>query len=164
MESLTITPLLAAVLAVQMFILSLMVSMRRVSLGRAEGDIAKYPYQDGRDETLRRRMRAFGNFVEYTPLCLLLLGMLEWRSESIELIWGLGLAFIAGRILHALGMLLNPYFPLPRIVGMLCTYAVLLVSAYLILNDALHDTNLPLPNYEQAAEFFSQLKLQFVAG
>ncbi|MGJ8687764.1 MAG: MAPEG family protein [Spongiibacteraceae bacterium] len=159
MESLAITSVLTAVLAVQMFILSFMVSLRRVLLGRAEGDIAKYPYQDGRDETLRRRMRAFGNFAEYTPICLILLGILEWRSESIELIWGLGLAFIAGRILHALGMLLNPHFPLPRIIGMLCTYAVLLVSAYLVLEDALNGASVPLPSYEKVVEFFSHLSL-----
>ena len=63
MPELTITTTLASALAVQLLLLSMLVSFRRVSLGKSEGDIAKYPYQDGNDETLKRRIRAMGNFI-----------------------------------------------------------------------------------------------------
>ena len=129
MEMLEITSIITAILAIQMFVLSLIVSLRRVSLGKAEGDIAKYPYQDGNDETLRRRIRAFGNFSEYVPMCLIMLGLIEFRGANQNLVWGLGIAFVIGRIFHSIGMLSNPHFPLPRIVGMLSTYALLVVSA-----------------------------------
>lgn len=43
MEILVISSKIAAILAVQMFNLTMMVSMRRVDLGKSEGDIAKYP-------------------------------------------------------------------------------------------------------------------------
>lgn len=133
MEVLDITSKIAAVLAIQMFILTMMVSMRRVALGKSEGDIAKYPYQDGGDETLIRRIRAFGNFIEYTPMCVIMLALIEFNGANQNLLWGLGGFFIIGRILHSIGMLTNPHFPVPRIIGMFATYAVLVVSAAWLL-------------------------------
>lgn len=134
MDVLVITSKIAGLLALQMFILSMMVSLRRVSLGKSEGDIAKYPYQDGNDETLRRRMRAFGNFIEYVPVCLIMLALIEFNGASENLLWGLGICFVLGRISHSIGMLSNPHFPVPRILGMLTTYAVLIVpSVWLLL-------------------------------
>lgn len=129
MEVLIITSKIAALLCLQMFVLTLMVSMRRVNLGKSEGDMAKYPYQDGNDETLKRRIRAFGNFVEYTPVCIIMLALMEFNGAPASLVWSLGGAFVIGRILHSIGMLTNPHFPLPRALGMFCTYAILLVSA-----------------------------------
>lgn len=133
MPELTITTTLASALAVQLLLLSMLVSFRRVSLGKSEGDIAKYPYQDGNDETLKRRIRAMGNFIEYVPLCLLLLGLMEASGADASLLWGLGGCFVAGRILHSVGMLSNPHFPLPRIIGMLATYGVLLVAPFVLV-------------------------------
>lgn len=129
MEIIAITSKIAALLAIQMFILTMMVSMRRVELGKEHGDIAKFPYQDGGDEKLKRRIRAFGNFIEYTPMSIVMLGLLEVNGGSSTLIWALGGVFVAGRILHAIGMLTNPHFPLPRIIGMFATYAILVVPA-----------------------------------
>lgn len=129
MEILEITSKIAALLAVHMFVLTMLVSMRRVSLGKSEGDIAKYPYEDGGDEKLKRRIRAFGNFIEYVPMCLIMLALIEFHGANGNLVWGLGVCFILGRIAHSIGMLFSPHFPLPRIIGMFSTYAVLLVSA-----------------------------------
>lgn len=133
MNNLEITQTVAAVLALQMFVLTLMVSLRRISLGKEQGNIAKYPYQDGNDPKLQRRMRAFGNFAEYVPMCLILLGLLEYHNAGDALLWTLGGSFVLGRILHSAGMLINPHFPLPRIIGMFATYAVLLVSPVILL-------------------------------
>ena len=133
MESLTITTTIASILSVQLLILSMLVSFRRVSLGKSEGDIAKYPYQDGNDETLKRRIRALGNFIEYVPLCLILLALIELNGASNNLLWGLGGCFAAGRILHSIGMLSNPHFPLPRILGMFATYAILALAPFYLL-------------------------------
>jgi len=129
MEIIQITSKIAAILAVLMFILTMMVSLRRVELGKEHGDIAKFPYQDGDDEKLKRRIRAFGNFIEYTPMCIIMLGLLEVSGGSSTLIWALGSVFVVGRILHAAGMLTNPHFPLPRIIGMFATYAILVAPA-----------------------------------
>lgn len=129
MEVLPITITIAVFLAVQMFVMTLMVSMRRVDLGKSEGDSAKYPIDHGNDEILKRRIEAFGNFTEYVPMCILMLALLEFSGASPALVWGLGISFTVGRVLHAIGMLTNPHFPLPRIIAMFATYAVLLTPA-----------------------------------
>jgi len=135
MVSLPITSTIAAALAILMFVLALLVSLRRVSLGKEQGDIAKYPIDDGNDEQLKRRIGAFSNLIEYAPMCLIMLALLETGEASSILIWSLGVSFAAGRVLHAIGMLTNPHFPLPRIIGMFATYAVLLVPVgWLVLN------------------------------
>lgn len=133
MPELQITILIAAPLAIIMFGLSLNVSIYRVKLGTAQGDPAKYPFQDANDEGLKHRMRAFGNFAEYTPLSLIMLALLELNHAPQFLIWSLGIAFVIGRISHAFGMLTNPYNPTLRIIGMTATYAILLIpSAWLL--------------------------------
>ena len=77
MEVLPITITIATLLAVQMFVMTLMVSMRRVDLGKSEGDVAKYPIDHGNDESLKRRIEAFSNFTEYSPCALLCLQRLN---------------------------------------------------------------------------------------
>lgn len=129
MEMLEITAQIAAALAVIMFGLTLNVSMYRVKLGIAQGDKAKYPFQDGNNEGLKHRIRAFGNFIEYTPFCLIMLGLLELNQAPANLVWSLGIAFTLGRLSHAYGMLSNPYNPTMRIIGMTATYATLLIPA-----------------------------------
>jgi uncharacterized membrane protein YecN with MAPEG domain len=135
MISLPITSTIAAPLAILMFVLTVLVSLRRIQLGKEAGNIAKFVFGHGSDETLRHRIRAFGNFIEYVPMALLMLAFIEIQGASAILVWWLGGFFAAGRILHAIGMLYTPRFPLPRAIGMLPSYAVLLVSAgWLIFN------------------------------
>ena len=129
METLQITAYIAAAIAVIMFVLTLNVSMHRVKLGNAQGDMAKYPFQDGGDEGLKHRIRAFGNFIEYTPFCIIMLGLLALNNAPATMVWGLGIAFLLDRLSHAFGMLSNPYNPTMRILGMFTTYAILLVPA-----------------------------------
>ncbi len=133
MEIIPITTLAAAVLAVIMFALALLVSLERVAAGKAEGDITKYPYGDGNNTKLKWRIRAFGNFIEYTPFAIIMLGLLEVSGANVVLVKWLAISFVAGRILHALGMLTNPHFPLPRMIGMCATYAALLIPAFHLL-------------------------------
>jgi len=133
MDFLPITSIIAATLALIMFVLTLMVSLARINLGKAEGDIAKYPTDDGNNESLKRRIATFRNFTEYVPMSLIMLALIENNGASSTLVCGLGIAFIIGRLLHATGMLINPHFPFPRIIGMFATYAILLVPAVWLL-------------------------------
>jgi uncharacterized membrane protein YecN with MAPEG domain len=68
--TLPITSLLAAGFAPLTVALSLPVSLRRIGLRAAPADAAQ-------DETLRRRVRAHGNFSEYAPTELILVGLIE---------------------------------------------------------------------------------------
>ncbi|TVZ41121.1 hypothetical protein P886_0460 [Alteromonadaceae bacterium 2753L.S.0a.02] len=136
MESvLPVTSFMAASLGILMFLLTWLVSMRRAVLGKQAGDIGKFVFGDGDDETLRRRIRAFGNFVEYSPYALVMVALIELQHAPNSLLWSLAAAFVIGRIVHAIAMLYNPRFPLPRALAMFTTYGCLLIpGAWMLLN------------------------------
>lgn len=116
---LTITSIFAAILGLMLFALSFQVSLRRMKVGANDGD--------GGDETLRRRIRAQGNFIEYAPLALILLALVEMAQAQTWSLWGLGGLLLAGRAAHALGMLAGST-PL-RALGMIMTYSSILLSS-----------------------------------
>ena len=55
-------------------------------------------------EFVIRRMRAHANFVESAPFVLILIAALEATSGTNNWLWGLGIAYIIGRLAHGLGM------------------------------------------------------------
>lgn len=59
---------------------------------------------DGGDTRLARRMRAHSNFVEYTPIILILIAAIEWTAGTSLWLALAGGAFILGRIAHPIGM------------------------------------------------------------
>jgi uncharacterized membrane protein YecN with MAPEG domain len=59
---------------------------------------------DGGHADLAARMRAHGNFAEYAPIFLILLGLIELARGSHPLLWAAGIVFILGRVLHVFGM------------------------------------------------------------
>lgn len=80
---------------------------------------------DGGDTALVARMRAQANFIEYTPITLILVGAIELaRPGSPWLLGTVGL-FMLGRIAHGLGMDGGRLMPL-RMIGALTTMAVLI--------------------------------------
>lgn len=73
---------------------------------------------------LQRKVRAFGNFVEYTPLALLFLVVLELMQAPSLLLWGMGMAYSVGRIAHAYGVM-STYGPsIGRAIGFCLTLLV----------------------------------------
>lgn len=96
MLSLTIVPIYAALLALMLMVLSVAVIRTRRDVGIGLGFSGS--------ETLERRIRAHGNFVEYVPLTLLLLAMSELRGAAPATLHGLCLLLVAGRIIHAWGI------------------------------------------------------------
>lgn len=118
--TLSITSLLAGIFALSMVPLSLQVSLRRVKIGGVSSG-------DGGDETLRRRIRAHGNFIEYAPTALIVVGLVEYGGAAKPLVVGLACAFLASRILHAVGMLYAST-PTLRGGGMLIQHAAFLVA------------------------------------
>lgn len=116
---LPITSMVAALAAVSLIALSIPVSLRRMKVGTKIGM--------GDDPCLLRRIRAQGNFIEYTPLGLIVLALAEHQQMAAGLLWVVAALLVAGRILHAAGILsgLTPV----RAMGMLATYGALLVGA-----------------------------------
>lgn len=89
---------------------------------------AKIMTGDGGNTLLLHRMRAQSNFAEYVPVFLILLGLVEYAKGPQSWLWGLGLAFIVGRVLHPLGMDV-PTRNAFRGLGILLTWACTLVVA-----------------------------------
>jgi uncharacterized membrane protein YecN with MAPEG domain len=125
---LTVTSLLAGIFALMMVPLSLQVSMRRFKLQAAAGD--------GGDETLRRRIRAHGNFIEYAPMALVVVGLVEYNGAPPAWVGGLAAAFVASRVLHALGMLYMTG-PALRAAGMIVQHAGFVLAGVWLLRQAL---------------------------
>lgn len=89
-------------------------------------------FGDGGDDVLRRRIRAFGNFSEYAPICLILLALLEAQGAGTTWLWLTATLLVAGRVIHGLGMLFAQT-PAPRGVAMMMTYGAFLVPAVWLL-------------------------------
>jgi len=91
---------------------------------------AKVSMGDGGDDELICRMRKHGNFTEYVPLGLILLGLLEMSgsagSMAISIMGGL---LVVSRILHPMGMKADGGQSIYRMVGMLGTLPIILVCS-----------------------------------
>jgi uncharacterized membrane protein YecN with MAPEG domain len=87
MITLEVTGYTAIALTLLMIPLAMNVSMRRFTLGKAQGDLAAASLGDAGDKILQRRIRAFGNLIEYAPMCVILLALLENTSAPAHLLW-----------------------------------------------------------------------------
>lgn len=113
--------LYAGLLGLVLFALTLSVSEARHRTKTSIGD--------GGDEVLRRRIRAHGNFVEYTPLILLLLALAEHLGMGSLFVHVLGLVLLVSRISHAYGIS-QPREPFTfRMLGTTGTLIVLVIAA-----------------------------------
>lgn len=128
MNPMAITTLVAGIFAILMVILSLHVSLRRKSTNTVFGDAD--------DDTLRRRIRAHGNFIEYAPLAVIVLGLVEYHGADNWLVSALGCGFIFSRVVHALGMLYTST-PFVRGVAMLVSHASFLVAGAWLVSSLL---------------------------
>ena len=128
MPVLPITAVTAAMFAILMVLLS-----AQTSLGRAR---LKASFGDSGDETLRRRIRAHGNFAEYAPMALILLGLVEGLGTARGAVLGLAIAFSFARVVHAVGMLFATRATL-RAVAMFVQHAAFVFAAVWLLARAL---------------------------
>ncbi len=85
---------------------------------------------DGGNDAMQRRMRAQANFVEYVPMALILIALME--TESIGPHWllpALATLLVAGRLWHAQGLLSSSGTSVGRFAGTNMTLIVIVVSA-----------------------------------
>ena len=92
--------------------------------GRAKANLG-----DGGNAELARWIRVQGNFVEYVPLALLLLALLEIAGTPRAWLLAGGSALLAGRLLHAWGLSRHAGVTTGRYYGMALTWGVLLAAA-----------------------------------
>lgn len=121
-----ITGLYAALGAGIILLLGLNVSVHRRRFGIGLGE--------GAHGELTRAIRAHANSVEYVPLALLLLLLLELGGAAAWILHGLGVALIAGRLGYAQGMLMHGPAASPgRFWGTLLTWGVITLAALMLL-------------------------------
>ena len=96
MDVLTITLTIAAASALLNLWLGMRVSQLRIRDKVAIGD--------GGNPRVAPRKRAHANFVEYTPIFLILLGLVELARGTETWLWAVGILFVLGRLMHPFGM------------------------------------------------------------
>lgn len=75
--------------------------------------------------TAERMSRVQGNFLEYVPMALILLWLVELGGAPATLVHALGLTLFAARLLHAWGLGSTAAANYPRMIGALLTFLVL---------------------------------------
>ncbi|MBH2000575.1 MAG: MAPEG family protein [Sphingomonadaceae bacterium] len=64
----------------------------------------KLLHGDAGHSLLARRMRAHANYIEYTPIVLILFALVEMAIGASLWLWIAALAYIVARVAHAFGM------------------------------------------------------------
>lgn len=85
----------------------------------------------GQHRDLEKAIRAHANLIEYAPLALILIALLEQNAAPAWQLHGLGATLVAGRFLHAWGLSRHSGVSFGRAVGMLGTMLVILAAAVL---------------------------------
>lgn len=98
----------------------------RVSLARRDANVM---IGDGGDPTLRRWVRAHGNFIEFVPFALLLLALSQHLNLGALYIHLLGLLLVAARVAHVYAIVHDDVPSLPRAFGALGTLVVIAVTS-----------------------------------
>ncbi|MEO6169433.1 MAG: MAPEG family protein [Lysobacter sp.] len=83
----------------------------------------------GGDEFLSRSIRVQGNFIEYVPIALVMLLLLELSGLREVWLWAFGSTLLTARVLHAYGLSGSAGTSPGRALGALLTFAVILAMA-----------------------------------
>lgn len=92
---------------------------------------------DGGHRALVRAVRMQGNFIEYVPLGLILIWLLEIAGFYAAVVHALGIALVLGRVAHGWGLSQSDGPSIGRAAGMSLTFSVLIFGGLLALYWAL---------------------------
>jgi uncharacterized membrane protein YecN with MAPEG domain len=120
-----ITGLYAALAALLVVVLAVRISLRRRKVQVGIGS--------GGDEVLARRVRAHANAVEYLPLGLILLLILDLDKTEPLLLHVFGITLIVARVAHAFGLSTSSGVSPGRATGIALTWLVIVAMAVLML-------------------------------
>jgi len=127
MTALPVTSIFAGLAALAVSYLGLRVAYYRMR--------ARIAYGDQEDRALRRLVRTHGNFIEYVPIGLIALGLIEMNGTPKWQVWALGTALAVARLAHAAG--LSTGAMKLRAPGATLTFIVLALSGALLLSQSL---------------------------
>ena len=126
MGTIAITPLYVGLLGILLVILS-----DRVVIVVRGG--AKISLGDGGNANMTPVIRAQGNFIEYVPLALILIGLAEFNGTSSTWVHLLGGALLVARILHPVGLSADFGIRATRAIGAGVTWLVIVAGAVLCI-------------------------------
>ena len=118
-----ITAIFAALLALMLVGISVRVTMLRAK--------TKINLFDGGDGQLGRAIRVQGNFIEYVPMALALMGVIEWTGAQPALVYAFGAVLLAARIAHASGIYSSVFKA--RVIGTSTTWLLIAAGALAVL-------------------------------
>lgn len=121
-----ITILYAGVLGIMAVALGATAGIMRGKQGIAFGD--------GGNNELLLRMRRHANFVEYVPLALILIALLEMQAVPAIAIHALGGGLVLGRVLHWVGFGENVSNPLRGLGAGLSALTMIVASVWGIVS------------------------------
>ena len=116
-----ITLLYASLLTILAIFLAIKVGMNRVDTNIMTGE--------GESSMLLQSVRAHGNLIEYAPLALILLALLEMQNVSDFMLHLCGSLFFLARILHAYGVTISRESTPYRLVGAVGTWLIMLIMS-----------------------------------
>ncbi len=120
MESPYITSLYAGILAFMLLALSIFVIrgrlMHKVGLG------------NGGKQDMMQRMRMHGNFIEYVPMLLIMMAIMEINGLHVWMLHTYGIILVSARAIHAYGLYISPGTSLYRFIGAGGTFFLLLIG------------------------------------
>ena len=97
----------------------------------------KILFGDGGDKELMMAIRRFGNFAEYAPIGLVLLSLAVAGGAVGWFVHAAGIALVAGRVLHPMGIKDGTAVPLLRVLGQGLTWlSIAATSVYLLVLSA----------------------------
>ena len=120
-----VTTFYASLLGLLLIVLSALVSKHRRK--------ARVSIGVGDNIGLERASRVHGNFIEYVPIALILLLMLELEISKMWLLHLLGAMLLMGRLLHAWGLNQPTSVTVGRWWGTCLTWLMILVTSLLNL-------------------------------
>lgn len=117
----TITLLYAGILSLMAIVLGMGAGTIRGKAGISIGD--------GGMPALHAAMRRHANFVEWVPMILITLGLLEVHGVSATALHSLGAGLVVARVLHAIGLKAETIRSIPRLIGAFGTIIIMAVAA-----------------------------------
>lgn len=129
MQALAVMPVITSfyvgINVLLVFALAMYVVVMRMShkVGIGDGDIPE----------MLRAIRVHANALEYVPLALLMILVLELMGAAALHLHALGLTLTLGRLLHAWGLAHSSGTSSGRFIGTLLTWAVFVYAAFLCI-------------------------------
>ena len=121
-----ISMITAGLLGILLILLSAYVILGRVKY--------KIDLGDGDNAAMVQRIRVQANFVEYVPMALILLMLVEYASIGPRwLAMAMGGGLVLGRVLHAQGLMASPGATIGRFIGINLTALVIMTGSLALL-------------------------------